>query len=199
MNATEKEISVYTAVFEMAKEGKDLRELRVQEIADAAGMGKGTLYEYFKSKDEIIQNTVVYFLNLELAEIQQMLNEEEEFEHKLHRIFEGMIQKTHCYSSFEVLFANAEKLGTRHFLQNSCDQMQKMIPVLTQLLDILLELGQKQQVIQDIMDKDYQRFVILSGICAFHMCIYSSKDPQHDPQVEKAIDYALLMIKKGLN
>ena len=33
---------------------KGFRETSMREIADAAGMGKSTLYDYFKSKDEIL-------------------------------------------------------------------------------------------------------------------------------------------------
>lgn len=29
--------------------------MKVQQIADEAGIGKGTVYEYFASKDEILQ------------------------------------------------------------------------------------------------------------------------------------------------
>ena len=32
----------------------------VQQIADEAGIGKGTVYEYFASKDEILQGMALY-------------------------------------------------------------------------------------------------------------------------------------------
>ena len=64
---------VYGAVLELAKQGADLRGMRVQQIADAAGMGKGTLYEYFASKQEILEGTLLYGLQQELTRMEETL------------------------------------------------------------------------------------------------------------------------------
>ena len=67
-----KELAVYAAVLQLAGQGVDLASLRVQQIADAAGMGKGTLYEYFKSKEEILRGTVSWCLRDELRQLTEL-------------------------------------------------------------------------------------------------------------------------------
>jgi len=46
---------------------KGFQETTMREIADAAGLGKSTLYDYFKSKDEIL----IYFFEDQLREMTQ--------------------------------------------------------------------------------------------------------------------------------
>ena len=46
--------AVYQAVIALFAEGADLNSLTVAEIAEKAGIGKGTVYEYFKNKEEMI-------------------------------------------------------------------------------------------------------------------------------------------------
>ena len=49
----EKKTQVYLGVISLVQQGRSLNELKVSEIAVASGIGKGTCYEYFSSKEEI--------------------------------------------------------------------------------------------------------------------------------------------------
>ena len=44
-------------------EEKGLNNLTVSEIAFKADVGKGTIYEYFSTKEEVIADTIKYFIN----------------------------------------------------------------------------------------------------------------------------------------
>jgi TetR/AcrR family fatty acid metabolism transcriptional regulator len=50
-----------TAIKVFAERG--VNNTKIADIAQAAGIGKGTVYEYFGSKDEIITATFRYFMN----------------------------------------------------------------------------------------------------------------------------------------
>lgn len=56
----DKELAVYDGVVTLIQSGKSFGELTVADIASAAGIGKGTIYEYFKTKDEIVAKALVY-------------------------------------------------------------------------------------------------------------------------------------------
>ena len=45
---------MYIAVIQMLEEGADPANIRVSTITEKAGIGKGTAYEYFDSKEEIV-------------------------------------------------------------------------------------------------------------------------------------------------
>ncbi|MBN1776249.1 MAG: helix-turn-helix transcriptional regulator [Clostridiales bacterium] len=60
-----KEIDLFDAIVKLLNEGRSIHELKVADIASAAGMGKGTAYEYFSSKEEIIRAAIRYRICLE--------------------------------------------------------------------------------------------------------------------------------------
>lgn len=70
----EREQAIYRAVLRLAGDGADISRLRVQEIAAEAGMGKGTVYEYFASKDEILQGMTSYCIDSELSRVEELLD-----------------------------------------------------------------------------------------------------------------------------
>lgn len=47
----------------LATDNPNLNEISVKRIADQAGIGKGTVYEYFSSKDEIIKEAVMLIID----------------------------------------------------------------------------------------------------------------------------------------
>ena len=51
---------LYEAVLAMVTDGWDINRMKVSDITAQAGIGKGTAYEYFSSKEEIIANAVLY-------------------------------------------------------------------------------------------------------------------------------------------
>lgn len=55
-----KEKAIYQAVIELFEEGEDLNYLTVAEITGRAGIGKGTAYEYFSDKEEMIAKALLY-------------------------------------------------------------------------------------------------------------------------------------------
>ncbi len=52
--------AIYNAVISLLIEGKKLEKMKVSDITERAGIGKGTAYEYFKSREEIIAGALVY-------------------------------------------------------------------------------------------------------------------------------------------
>ena len=44
---SEKEISIFKGIMDLLNQGYRIHEMKVADIAAAAGIGKGTVYEYF--------------------------------------------------------------------------------------------------------------------------------------------------------
>ena len=56
MSMPEKKAAVFRAVLHLLRQGRPLGDLKVSEIAEAAGIGKGTVYEYFPSREELLRD-----------------------------------------------------------------------------------------------------------------------------------------------
>ena len=54
MELRPKALAVYEAVLDLLDGGADLNSITVSEIAERAGIGKGTAYEYFSSKEDMV-------------------------------------------------------------------------------------------------------------------------------------------------
>lgn len=60
--ADNKKERILDALLELMKENHSLSAITVSLIAERAGIGKGTVYEYFSSKEEIFIETIGYFI-----------------------------------------------------------------------------------------------------------------------------------------
>ncbi len=65
---------------------KGVAKTRMSEIAEQAGIGKGTIYEYFKSKDEIVSSAFYFFMD----ELNTIVAK------KIYRIFDP-VKKLECF------------------------------------------------------------------------------------------------------
>ncbi|MEG1801241.1 MAG: TetR/AcrR family transcriptional regulator, partial [Oscillospiraceae bacterium] len=100
---TEKEIAIFKGTLALASEGKNMHLVTVQDIANAAGVGKGTIYDYFSSKEEIIVRTIIYAICLENVKARQITEEKLTFREKMYAIYDIVLDSvTNRLSSFNM-------------------------------------------------------------------------------------------------
>ena len=78
-----KVLQMYRAVMELIEEGEDIADLKVSTITDKAGIGKGTAYEYFETKDEIVVSAIVYYMQFFFGKLHEELMRREIFRERL--------------------------------------------------------------------------------------------------------------------
>lgn len=54
---------IYEEVLSMLNDRVDYKSITLSEVAKRCNMGKSTIYEYFTSKDEMVFNSIIYYLN----------------------------------------------------------------------------------------------------------------------------------------
>lgn len=64
---------MFEAITALILEGADINTMKVSDITARAAIGKGTAYEYFKSKDELIVKAVLYELETLLQEVEDSI------------------------------------------------------------------------------------------------------------------------------
>ena len=69
----QRKAKVYEAALALTSQGVSPAAMTIQQLADAAGIGKGTVYEYFSSKDEILHGLAVYCFARENARIRALM------------------------------------------------------------------------------------------------------------------------------
>ena len=97
----EKETALYEAVFRLLARGEKMYSVTVQQIAEEAGIGKGTVYEYFTSREEIISKAMA----------SERVDKAEGFEQKLDTLLCFARDSVQAQASgMKVLFASARTL-----------------------------------------------------------------------------------------
>lgn len=76
-----RELIIQAAMKIFARDG--FHKAKVGDIAEEAGIGKGTIYEYFKSKKNVFEEMIKYSLSVYLENIQEIFHKENSTEQKL--------------------------------------------------------------------------------------------------------------------
>ena len=73
---SEKEKAIFKGIMDLLNQGYRIHEMKVADIAAAAGIGKGTVYEYFATKEEIIREAISYHVYQEYERLTALITEQ---------------------------------------------------------------------------------------------------------------------------
>lgn len=109
-----KVLQMYRAVMELIEEGEDIADLKVSTITDKAGIGKGTAYEYFETKDEIVVSAIVYYMQFFFGKLHEELMRREIFRERLAYLLDE-VEKVRgrkvCFFRFLHLLSNTSEFS----------------------------------------------------------------------------------------
>lgn len=143
-NPPEKVRLMFAAVTEMIAEKTDIASLKVSDITDRAGIGKGTAYEYFSSKEEIIAMALFYEYGQKITELAALVEEQKCFQDKLFCILDWL----HDNRGYHMTFIRMIQIvtGSRDFCQSIRESVhsevfQEMHAYLCEKGDAIMEQG----------------------------------------------------------
>jgi AcrR family transcriptional regulator len=94
---------------------KGVKSSRMADIAVGAGIGKGTIYEYFKNRDEILAQAFYLILNEMEGNLNSALKDIDNPEDKIVLIFRAVFETMSQYpDDFMMLFVEFWSEGMRH-------------------------------------------------------------------------------------
>ncbi len=200
-NYSEKEINIFNGVLRLAKSGVDLSKITAQQIADSAGVGKATIYDYFSSKEEIVQGALLYSISAEAARFASAMDATPDFKQKMLLIYSGIISHTADTGSVFSLILDS---GTPP--KSDRDAMEKMSAPLKELVqqfisilhDVLADGHAQGELAMDInnpQQKDYVAMVLFGSLSAAAHMRHSCTEPTRRQIVENAYK----MLVKAMN
>lgn len=159
-----KTIAIFEAVLELKNKGTDLTSLTVAEIAKQAGIGKGTIYDYFSSKEEIIVKALAYEYCLQVYEFNHSVRNEVEFEKQIDTAFhwvEDNMQRSFFFMRLIKIEENLMKIG-----KDFCEELIPNIATpdaFNDTIDYVLETGAKEGKIRYPKD-ELERDMIVNAL-----------------------------------
>ena len=195
---SEKEIIIFKGVSKLMADGADLSSIRSSRIAKARGVGKSTLYDYFKTKDEIIAKAIKYSIEIQMEKIRQIVDETEDFTRCVNLLFDQMIANQ---SRTDSVFRYMVTLGGPGKIIRDLNDTDDILWVENTLAELkrqttkLLKKGEKRGVIKLSFENGYIAAVI-KGVVALFSDVNCDCSPI---AAEKFKEYAYEMLVKALN
>lgn len=87
-----KVLAMYEAVNELMEEGRDIYSMKISEITARAGIGKGTAYEYFSTKEELLGKAIFYQLHQGLMLMTERAMKQDSFRKQIYAVLEDVEQ-----------------------------------------------------------------------------------------------------------
>lgn len=141
---SEKVQKMYEAIAAFAEEKRDLSAIKVSEITSRAGIGKGTAYEYFSSKEEIIIYATMWLCGQQLNQMVEGVSTLDCFKEKFFFLLQWIAE----HREYNELILKAMK-GS---FQGDCQKLKNCVP--TELVNHVREHIAVQ--INILMEEGYQ-------------------------------------------
>ena len=173
MEPPEKVLRMYEAVHGFMIEGRDLVSVKVVDITSAAGIGKGTAYEYFSSKEEIITSAMAYEYKNKITELVARMFRQQGFKNRVMNVMDWICENQEYNQLFSHIFR--EVLGEPQmcaFVSESAQQegTKYITQIVTRLMDEAYEEGLFTET-----DEKKRNIIAMSGMIQYGSMLMMSR------------------------
>lgn len=199
MAYSEKEIAIFNGVIKLIKSGIDPYLIRVQEIAAAANVGKGTIYEYFRTKEEAISKAILYYLHHEIETAYARIREKKVFQAK----FEAFLDIVKEFfdnnsSTLNLLLAAGGIQEFYSYLRHEQQELQEITANVKRVIAHLLQSGYREGAL-NLQESPYYQHMAVHGAVSGFVQYLGQKELYAGTSVEEAKSVAYKLLLKALN
>lgn len=178
---------MYQAVVELMLEGADINSMKVSDITNRAGIGKGTAYDYFESKDEIIVSAIIFSLDQILIEVEEKISQIQGFQNRMEYLFsmvDEMLGERECLLKFVHLLLGSSSVAfdLQGELKKKCND--DIIPM--NVMDKIVRQGVEAGEIDPKYPIAYTVYMICTKILMYAMLLDSKKEER--PLYAESVD-----------
>ncbi len=193
---SKKEIEIFEGFEKLLESRIDQSKIKVSDIAQAAKVGKGTVYEYFKTKEEVIAKSIIYKLNKEFERLMKKCDEASSFEEKCLVGYEELIRIiNNQFSYFQILISSENIYRLLTSLNEDSERKVRFKNYIENSLETTIILGIKEGKINPKLEVDYIKNVFMSvgGGIAVKAHVKQGNMSEEDIQTQKNISYTMLV------
>lgn len=191
----EKVIMIFNGITKLMSEGNKLYAIKVSDIAKAAGIGKGTIYEYFTSKEEILEKVLLYNMNLEISIVIERVNNTNGFKNKIYSIFQFIQEEIDKNKSpLSLLVANLDPYEFNKLLNKDLEVTKDREIIINDTLKDIINTGIQEGIIKEQNDEKYELHVITSVLTGFLHLVCSNNNT-----IKEEIERSYKLLVKGLS
>lgn len=181
----QKEIEIINVAYRIFRD-KGYHNAKMKSIADKAGIGKGTLYEYFASKKDLFEKSMIFSMETGFNEIKKVLDNDLNFKDKTVEYLNYKLKFLEKQQTlFESFFTNRDLISDK-VRDTFFNFMKEHYLGIVSLVEEGIEEGQ----VREDADKEILASCIL-GISHQYLGINSLGKRSSDIDFEKIIDSIL--------
>jgi AcrR family transcriptional regulator len=165
---------------------KGYHNAKIQTIANEAGIGKGTVYEYFSGKQEIFEEAFIRNIEMGLKEVQEIFDSELPFKEKLAKFLKYKYNIITVHTSLaEIFFAQGDLISKRIkdvFFKNMGKHTLDVIA--------LIEQGVQEGILRENVDREIVCSCIM-GLSNHYLGMVMFKEDVEGPDYEYIVDQVI--------
>ena len=164
-----KVVRLYGAVIELIEEGVDIGSMKVSQITERAGIGKGTAYDYFDTREEIIVHALMFFMEEAARNLEQEIWEKETFSQRMELFMDSIdrqAEKGACLLCLVNLVFEASDLG-QLFRKLLNEHRKEEACLLSSLERKVVEKGIADGEIRKDLPTAYMAYILMAKIVAY--------------------------------
>lgn len=196
---SEKEIAIFEGIIALMEKGINPYSIKVSDIAKSANIGKGTIYDYFSSKEEAISQAILFGIRKEIENVYARIKSKEGFKEKFYEILHIIAE---CIDNniymFRVLLSDGGIQKFYEYLSDYKQDLSQYVSKINQIFDDLLEAGFREKIIDKVENSYYRYMAVSSAIMSFSQ-YFGYKNFNHDVTIEEAMEASYKLLIKALN
>jgi len=192
-NLPEKVKAIYNAVWELLEEGTDINRIKVADITARAGIGKGTAYEYFSDKEELISSAILFLGNAIYHEIGIQIKERESFEESIYFVLssiEEKISQRDCFLKYVHIITDNGRISEK--LREALKRREEEIYTSEDCIYRMINLGKQTGEIKSSLPEDYMYMSVASKIVGYAIWITRERRSCDNKEMQQLICKGLL-------
>lgn len=197
---SQKEEAMYEAVIEMLNEKTQITQIKVSDITKRAGIGKGTAYEYFSSKEELVFKAFLYDSYRSIKTVEMHLKGVGTFRDKFYWILEFVeknLMRTKMLSELMRSDSHTNMLHEQDEKQNSADKCHLIRNYVDRIADLYMETGVKEGLFRE-SNAILLRSALYTQIMGYMVFIMTNYH-EGSISVEEARDFTYRSLIKSLS
>lgn len=165
----EKVLAMYHAVWQLIEDGKDIHKIKVSDITESAGIGKGTAYEYFRSKEEIVSKAMQYNTSLQFQMLYKRIQEQNRFRDGLEACFDWLSEtRDRRHLAIQLMRRTEGFLQVPDcFCKEQKEQKKAFMMIAEEILKDMVLLGRKEGLIREELSDELVTLQILAQLLGF--------------------------------
>lgn len=181
---------MYQAVLDLIEEGAAVTGLRVSTITDRAGIGKGTAYEYFDTKEELVACAMVYHMQRLFVRLENVLQEQGGFREQLNFLLDEMGReddRKYCFLRFVHILTDNSEFSRLVQQKIKSEKFERYMPtvVFGNVLKRAVDAGE----LRSDLPVDYMVYSVFAHLLTFMMAIVTKDDLHVDSAGMRSLVY----------